>query len=115
MVITRGTTPLYTFHVPFKAEDIELIIVTLSQGAKSINFQNIPFAPITENKVNENGEEVLEEMTEFQIQFSQKQTLSLSDKKVALLQVTLKDVAGEVYKTNIREITVLPSLEGNEI
>lgn len=97
----KGTTPTFTFELPFDASTIEAAYLTFQQGT-AIAFEKDMTSATKEGQF-------------ISFQVAQKDTLGLADSPDVTIQFRCKTADGRVYASGLIEVPVVPTLKDVEI
>ena len=99
--MVKGTTPTFTFTLPFDASTVEVAYLTFQQG-NSVAFEKDMTSATTEGQ-------------SISFLVTQKDTLGLADSPDVTIQFRCKTSDGKVYASGLIEVPVVPTLKDVEI
>lgn len=99
--MVKGTTPTFTFTLPFDASTVEVAYLTFQQG-NSVAFEKGMTSATTEGQ-------------SISFLVTQKDTLGLADSPDVTIQFRCKTSDGKVYASGLIEVPVVPTLKDVEI
>ena len=99
--MTRGTTPVLTFGLPFAAEVLEKVYVTFVQGKAVV--------------LEKSGDEVSHEGNALVVKLAQEDTLKLEGGRPIKIQIRGKDTGGNVVASEIIMVEVKEILKEGAI
>lgn len=99
--MVRGTTPTHSFSIPFDTSEIDELFLTYSQNGQVVFEKQKEDCELIDNEIR--------------VHLTQDDTLLLSDKKQTEIQLAVKTRGGDVFRSNIINVSTERILHDDKI